>query len=232
MYQRDYLVRLIQEMTTLIGRALGLQQKEKKDLLQEWDELLDRRFRLTGPLADSLSVDDLIRLFDRHGRIQADELQAFAYILLERADLLRDVELKELGREASEVSYIRRVMKGYELLLEAMLHDSDRRMLKVMEKAEHAAKLLRPYSLPSSLLERVWRWHDRDGRYAEAENACYDGINNEQDPISRSAVLAWYQKLLKLTDDELEQGGLSREEVEEAIADIGELPQASTSDPS
>lgn len=221
MYQRDYLVRMIQEMTTLIGRALGLkQEKEKQDLLQEWEDLLDRRFRMTGPLADTLGVEAILQLFNRHGRIQADELQAFSIILFERAELVRDIELDKKDRESCEAAYIQRVMKCYELLLEAMLNGSDRRPLPVDKHAEHAAQLLKPYKLPSSLYDRLWRWHDKDGRYADAENACYDWIHNEPDPIRKQKALDWYQKLLLHTDEELERGGLSRAEVEQAIAEL------------
>ena len=218
MYQRDYLVRMIQEMTTLIGRALGLkQEKEKQDILQEWEDLLDRRFRMTGPLADTLSVEAIIQLFDRHGRIQADELQAFSIILFERAELIRDIQLSQKDRETCEAEYIQRVIKSYELLLEAMLHGSDRRMLPVDKHIRHAAQLLKPYKLPATLYERLWRWHDQEGRYAEAENACYDWMNDEPDPTRRQQVLAWYQQLLLHTDQALEEGGLSREEVHEAL---------------
>lgn len=224
MYQRDYLLRMIQEMTTLIARTLGLrEQKEKKELLQEWEELLDRRFRMTSMLAESLRIEDLMRMFNRHGRIQADELQAFAVILLERADLERDIGL-DAGQRRDEVQavYIQRIMKGYELLLEAMLHDSDRRLLPVMEQANKVTQELRVYKLPLSLLERIWLWHDRDGRYAEAENACYDWINTEphSDTERKQAALIWYRKLLEVGEEQLEAGGLSREEVEQAVDEL------------
>lgn len=218
MYQRDYLVRMIQEMTDLIGRALGLKhEKDKRDVLLEWEDLLDRRFRMTGPLADTLHVEAILPLFDRHGRIQADELQAFSIILFERAELIRDIELSHKDRETCDAEYIQRVMKSYELLLVAMIHDSDRRLLPVDKHIEHAAQLLKPYNLPATLNERLWRWHDKEGRYADAENACYDWINETSDPNRRQQALAWYQQLLLHTDQALEDGGLSREEVQEAL---------------
>jgi len=87
--------------------------------------------------------------------------------------------------------------------------------------------------LPSSLVERLWRWHDGDGRYAEAENACYDWLHNDNidgDSNRKHKVLAWYEKLLSRSDEDLAEGGLSREEVEHAIDELSEISVSEVSD--
>ncbi|MDK8183173.1 DUF6483 family protein [Paenibacillus sp. UMB4589-SE434] len=222
MYQRDYLVRLIQEMTAMIARTLGLkEQKEKAELLLEWDDLLERKFRLNGKLTDTLSPDDIIKLFHRHGHLQSDELQALAIIMLERAEL--EYELQQSspshdGLETADANHIQRLMKVYVLLVEAMLHGSNRSLLPVMDVVEKLSDKLAPYHLDASLLERIWRWHDLDQRYAEAENVLYEWMTGDEARLSLAA--AWYERLLELPDDELEAGGLPRDEVEQGLQDV------------
>src|SRR5262249_22084530 len=153
-------------MTTMIGQMLGLQQKKNTELLEEWDGLLDRRFRIRGELADSLSARDLIKLFHRHGNLQADELQAFAIALNERALISRDVDLvneQQLPNapdpEETESIYIERIMKIYVLLLTAQLHGSDRAMLNVDRTMKDIGYKLTEYHLEDELLELEWQWH-------------------------------------------------------------------------
>ncbi|WP_028544541.1 DUF6483 family protein [Paenibacillus taiwanensis] len=225
MYQRDYLVRLIQEMTAMIARTLGLkEQKQKAELLLEWDELLERKFRLNGKLTDSLSPDDIIKLFHRHGNLQSDELQALAIIMLERAELEYDLQRSSSshdGIEAADANHIQRLMKVYVLLVEAMLHGSNRSLLPVMDVVQKLSAKLAPYHLDASLLERIWRWHDQDQRYAEAENALYEWMTGDEARLPRAA--AWYERLLELSDDELEAGELPRDEVEQGLQDVQTL---------
>ncbi|WP_195575304.1 DUF6483 family protein [Paenibacillus sp. 1001270B_150601_E10] len=237
MYQRDYLMRIIQEMTTMLGQLLGLQhQKKRTELLEDWDDLLDRRFRIKGELADSLSSQDLIKLFYRHGHIQADELQAFAIAFAERAQLIKDVALDgdergnaALQRDDIEAYYIGRMMKAYSLLLTAQLQGSDRQMLAVDKIMEEMSHRLRPYKLDDDLLELLWHWHARDQRYSEAENACYEWM--ERDVARLKKGLAWYERLMEESDEELAASSLPRDEVEQAIIDIKRrMASASMSD--
>ncbi|NMM53222.1 DUF6483 family protein [Paenibacillus aquistagni] len=223
MYQRDYLMRIIQEMTTMLGQLLGLQnEKKRSELLEEWEELLDRRFRIKGDLADSLSSADLIKLFFRHGNLQVDELQAFAIALTERAQLIQDAarerhpaSIAVHDEDDMEASYIARMMQAYTLLLTARLNGSDRSMLNVQAILSEMPHKLRPYRLEDELLELLWRWHALEHRYAEAEDACYEWV--ERDDARLKQAVEWYEHLLQLQDDELEAGDLPRAEVEEAI---------------
>lgn len=239
MYRKDYLLRLVQEMTDMIGKAMNLrQQKKRTELLFEWDELMRERFRINGDLSDRLTGEDLIHLFRTNGRLHADELQAFAILLHERAKLDREKELAERHEmpvsDASrsgpddvtiEDLYIRRSIKSMHLLLEAMLHGSDRRLLPVVETTDRLLLELKGYRLPDELLERLWAWLEREGRYAEAEDALFrwvrqaDGQREEAERRKRQGA-RFYERLAECPDEALKQGGLPREELADGRADL------------
>ncbi|UHA74757.1 DUF6483 family protein [Paenibacillus sp. 481] len=199
MYQRDYLVRMIEEMAAILGKAVGLrEQSERIDVLHELDELMQKRFRINGGLADRLTADDLQRLFTRNGAIHADELQAFAYLLLERAKLEYESDLRLQSDPSSarpadgvylhphpqlaevEASYIQRLSKALTLLLEAMLQGSDRRLVPAQQRALEALELLKMVRLDDRTLHRLWRWHETDRRYAEAEDALFRWLQSHE----------------------------------------------------
>ncbi|NGP61691.1 hypothetical protein FLT15_26070 [Paenibacillus thiaminolyticus] len=240
MYRKDYLLRLVQEMTDLIGKAMNLrQQKKRTELLFEWDELLRERFRINGDLSDRLTGEDLIHLFRTNGRLHADELQAFAILLHERAKLEREKELAERHEmpvsDASrsgpddviiEDLYVRRSLKSLHLLLEAMLHGSDRRLLPVMETTDRLLLELKGYRLPDELLERLLAWLEREGRYAEAEDALFRWVRQasgqppEEAERRKRQGERFYERLAECPDEALEQGGLPREELADGRADL------------
>ena len=89
MYQRDYLMRLLEEMTTVLGRVMGMRQQNKiTEALWEIDELLQRLFRLNGKLIGTLSPKDLIQMCTFNGVLETEKLQAIAVLLKEQALLL------------------------------------------------------------------------------------------------------------------------------------------------
>lgn len=241
MYRRDYLLRLIQEMTQMIGKAMGLrEQKKRTELLFEWDELMQRRFRINGELSDKLSSDDMARLFMTNGRLHVDELQAFAFLLFERAKLEKEKGLHEEEERhfdssleggvpgQTEAMYIRRSMKALNLLLEAMLHGSDRTMIPVMPSVEQLLHELKPYKLEDSALARLWRWFEQEGRFAEAEDALFHWLQSaaerpEELQLRKKQAYGFYERMEALPDEQLEQGSLPRDEIKQGMEDVSSL---------
>lgn len=84
MFRRDYIVRMIEDMTAMIAKVLTLKQERKTtEALWEIDELLNRHFPLNSRLLNSLSVEDVIDMFRFGGVVESDKLQAVAKLLKE-----------------------------------------------------------------------------------------------------------------------------------------------------
>ncbi|EJW19207.1 DUF6483 family protein [Paenibacillus alvei] len=248
MHQRDYLLRLIEEMTRMIGQALGLREKKKREqLIVEWDELLQRRFRMSGELADKLQAEDIMRLFRTGERLHADEIQALAIVLYERAKLEWErsrnneaalpygaTEVPRYGESTLEAGteetlYIRRLMKSYELLIEATAHGSDRRLLPVQEAMDSIYQAIKGYHIDDRLREKMWRWFEREGRLADAEDSLFIWLrraemHQPEQVVNRCAqALQFYERLDAMSDELLLEGGLSREEIHTGIEDISKI---------
>lgn len=88
MFRRDYIVRMIEDMSAMVAKVLTLKQEKKTtEALWEVDELLSRHFRLNSRLLNSLSVEDIIDMFRLGGVIESDKLQGVARLLKEEGGI-------------------------------------------------------------------------------------------------------------------------------------------------
>ena len=88
MLRRDYLMRMVEDMTQMIAKVFALKQERKHtEALWELDDMLRRQFRLNSKLLRSLSASDIEQLFYNHGYLEADRLQGAARLLEEEAEI-------------------------------------------------------------------------------------------------------------------------------------------------
>lgn len=85
----------------------------------------------------------------------------------------------------------------------------------------HLLELLAGYELPARTVVALMQLYERDGDYAAAENVLFDRLSADPaDAELRATGAALFGRLLTLDDDALERGGLSRPEVEGALAEL------------
>lgn len=83
MFRKDYLLRMMEEMTEAIGKAFTLRQRRKHtEALSELDELMRRQFGMNLSLLNSAPAEDVIEMFRFRGVIEVDNLRR-------RQDLLK-----------------------------------------------------------------------------------------------------------------------------------------------
>jgi len=223
MFQRDYMMRMIQQMTEALAQVMGMRQrKEHQEALKLIDDLLDRKLRLKSSLVHALSEEDMIRLLTTNGVADTVSLQAIARLLKEEGDILT-----EQGEET--VGHARRV-KSLTLNLRLALMGAEPAIADPDEEAEHLVRLLAAYELPVGVKRLLAFWHEERGRYDQAENWLHEWLEDVEgapeqytDGVVEEAVeqaAAFYRRLLALPDDRLTAGGLPRHEVESGLADI------------
>ncbi len=83
--------------------------------------------------------------------------------------------------------------------------------------------------ITSDALFRAVNERLQQGRISDAEDLLFDQMN-PSNPYELQVAIDFYERLNDLSDDELEQGDFSREEVEEGLRDVihqfgVELPQ-------
>ncbi|SDT16114.1 hypothetical protein SAMN05444162_3275 [Paenibacillaceae bacterium GAS479] len=201
MFQRDYFMRMIEQMAQVSGSLLGLRKTGKQEeALQVIEELLDKHFRMNARLLRSLSEEDLIRMMSRSGEPDTAMLHALALLFKEEADLLGD-----LGREAAA---FQSRLKSLHLLLRISSLGAEP---NPDDTAEEQLRMLLPYELPTATKRLVAGWREEQGKYAQAEDLWYELQDDGQ--LQPGELDEFYNRLLPLSDEALERGGLSRSEL-------------------
>ncbi|AZN40028.1 DUF6483 family protein [Paenibacillus albus] len=211
MFQRDYFMRMIEQMSEAVGQVMGLrQQRKNEEALHFIDEQLDRKFRMNSKVIRQLSDADLVRIMTVHGVVETANLHAIALLIKEESDILI-----ELGRK--DQAYLLQ-MKSFHLFMRLALLDAPALLRTPSEEAAEMAEKLDAYELPEATKLLMYEWHEGDGRYDKAENVMYelleDGFFIQEDAVN------FYRRLLLLPDESLMAGGLPREEVIEGLEKV------------
>ncbi|HLI50386.1 MAG TPA: DUF6483 family protein, partial [Thermomicrobiaceae bacterium] len=95
---------------------------------------------------------------------------------------------------------------------------------QVADAIDGLVELLRDYELPVPMKQLLWQWTENEGIYDEAENWLFELIESEpHSQALNSQGIAFYKRLLDHSDEELERGGLPRDEVESGLAEMRRL---------
>ncbi|MBT2292474.1 hypothetical protein J7E73_25735 [Paenibacillus albidus] len=203
MFRRDYIVRMIEDMTAMVAKVFTLKQERKTtEALWEIDELLNRHFRLNSRLLNSLSLEDIIDMFRLGGVIESDKLQGVARLLKEEGSIYRSNENDEAA--------LFREMKALHLYLSADLHGADRSLLQMTREIDELISIVEAYRLPAKTERLLLTYLEGMGRYSKAEDSLYRLIEQGEDVEAEGAGL--YERLLLKAPEELERGGLPLEE--------------------
>ncbi|MFC4601908.1 DUF6483 family protein [Cohnella hongkongensis] len=206
MFERDYLVRLLTQAGSVLGRAMGLRSQQKqREALELIDEFLGRELRLRSRLAMGLSDDDLLSMLSVTGSPNAESVAVVAAFLHQEADLLHD-----LGETGESVP---RYEKALRLSLFMLRSGMEVDGWDVRARVSELLEALEPYEPVAETRRALWQWHESEGRLAEAENALYELA--DEDAASAAEGEAFYDRLAACGDEVLEAGGLKREELEE-----------------
>lgn len=208
MFQRDYFMRMIEQMTEAVGQIMNLRQGRKhEEALLFIDELLDKRFRLSSKLIRSLSDEDLMKVMTTNGILEADHLQAIAILMKEEAELY-----SELGRkDESFFAYV----KSLHLFLRLSLVDAEPTIVEPSGQIKVLLERLSPYELPASAKRLLMEWHETEGHYDLAENVMYELLDDNA--LKPSEAVEIYRRMLLQNNERLEAGGLPREEIEQGL---------------
>lgn len=206
MYDRDYLMRLINQTSVMLARIMGLKEQQKPEqALEEIDEFLGKELRMRARLALGLSDSDLIGMLSVGGVPNPEMIGTLAVFLHEEGDLLR-----ESGRANDSLP---RYEKSFRLIVRVLATNGPIDGLKLEERAETLLAKLAPYEAASTTKRAAWSWLELSGKYADAENALYELF--ELKAVTSEEGNAFYDRLSELADKTLAAGGLPRAELDD-----------------
>lgn len=220
MFDRDYFMRMINQMSVAFGALMGLKQQGKhEEALQLIDDFLSKELRLRARLALGLSDADLIQMFSSGGRSDAEAIGAIGAFLQEEGDVLAD-----MGRDSESLPRLEKALRliGYVLRTHGPVEglDLERRMERLAAGPAFAE------GSPQTL-RAAWQWQEFAGRYADAENSFYDLFDTGDAEPEEGRD--FYARLEALGDEELRQGGLVRDELREGMRQWNNLSKETAS---
>ncbi|MFS0727094.1 DUF6483 family protein [Paenibacillus sp. 1P07SE] len=211
MFQRDYFMRMIEQMTQSIGQVMGLRdRKEHLQALAIVDELLDREFRLNSRLIDSLTDKELIGMLTRAGVVDHGSLQGIALLLREKGEIY--------GEQGEPEASYAALLKSLHLFVRGALEDDEPVTAEPRKEIARLRKLLDEYELPAQTKRLLLDWHEQENRLDEAENLLHELLEDGQLPLQEAE--RFYHRLLEKSPEQLASGGLPLEEVREAYDEL------------
>jgi tetratricopeptide (TPR) repeat protein len=215
MFQRDYIMRMIEQLGIALARILKLKEAGKFDEAEiEISKTGKMFFGIDMNFIHNFSEEGIIELLK-----QSDSLDASKCIVL--AELLKEEgEIYEIqkGLDKSYHSYL----KSLRLYLEGLTLNAQYRTNEYSSKIAFLKNKLSTYELPVPIQYKLLQYFEMIGNYAQAENILFQLIDVGEEDILDKGV-AFYSRLLAKTDDELNQGNLPREEVEEGLSTLKKI---------
>ncbi len=222
MFQRDYIMRMIEQISQMAGTLIGLKQsKQPQQALLHIDELLRRLTGLTSRLLNGLSDSSLLDLLRQGPEGGAGKVVLVAKLLKEEGDFEQMLHGVPHGYS--------RYCKSLYLYLKATeeMDAADRELLRVDEDIAELLRLLHPYELPSAIRAELWPYYSATGRYADAENELFRLLDEGYGGNALlGAAISAYARLVGLDDEALQAGGLSLKEAQEALEQLQAMQTA------
>jgi tetratricopeptide (TPR) repeat protein len=207
MFRKDYLVGMIEDMTSMIAKAFGLkEQKKYTEALWELDDLMRKNFRLNSELVNRMPTNEIIEMFRIGPTVEVDQLQGLARILRAESDIYE-------ASDKQEEAVVRRI-KALHLFLYSAVNGADRSLLNYPEHVDELLDQLEEYVLPAAVEKLMVEYEEQEGYYDNAVDAL-QRLNELDAAEGMAAGAAFYERLHLKTDEQLEAGGLTRTDVEE-----------------
>jgi hypothetical protein len=209
MIHSDYIMRMISQLAKALAHIVQLRERGRDDdALREIDQSMQKLCGLNSQLVNSLSESSLIGALRGGASLDVGKCLVLAGLLKEEGDVFRDRD-----REDDAAS---RYLKSLALYLEAM-HDDARLVLpSYVERIQDVAAALEEFVMPLAYRTSLMYYYELSGAFGAAEDVLFDMLEDEEAEAPALGT-EFYERMLALTDDELDTGDLPRDEVLEGL---------------
>ena len=197
-------------LATIVGLRRSGQLDEAEETIAETTKAL---IGLNIDLMLQISTEHLLGLFRPGGSVDAGKCIVGAELLYEHGTIAADrgeVDLAERSRMRALALYLEALYDGPE-----RVPNSEAYISKTDELLQH----LKERRLPSDIGLKLLSLYEKLGRFADAEDVVFIGIEHGQRELLEPAI-AFYERLLTNSDDSLAKGNLPRSEVEDSLAEL------------
>lgn len=212
LYQQDFIKRLIRQFTQAVLEVAGLTQTGR---LTEAAQLLEQTygdlFGLSSTVVFYSPVDELIQLVSRG---DDDDPQRIAAL----AELLRS-EARVSQARGQDFDAHQRRLKSLALHLEAARRAPDIDPDATLEAVLELQAAVQEDGMPAAIQADLFFYLEDTGHYRLALGAILTYLQRAEQPSDvRPYLDAFCRRMLELPEDQLRGGGLSRADVQKALA--------------
>lgn len=211
MTQRDYILRIAEQVGRVLARVLYDRQQED---YQGAHEFIEEQFRqmlgMGGGFVHSAPEETLLAMLTSMGVIDTEKCWLLATLLK------ADGEVYEAQEDENNSYYS--YLKAINLFLAVLTSDRELHRLDPVPEVEGLLYKLSNYDLPGRTKALLFRYFEQTGSFANAENTLYELL--DADPADREILesgRAFYRRLLHQSDAALAAGSLTRDEVEDGL---------------
>ncbi len=219
MVERDYILRLIKQMTEALAIVFRLERGgDYLEALRVIDSTYQQLLGLDAATIASLPADALLTLIRNSGtgyqgtQAVAERLTVLANLLQAEGDIYE-------GLNKPNDSALRR-LKALDIQL-AILTNEDPNSTRAADAVRTLLARLEDYELTVRTKLSLWRHFEQLGDFARSENWMYEVIEDESAPADIvDRAIAFYHRLLDQSDYDLVHGNLPRTEVEAGLTQL------------
>ncbi len=219
MVERDYILRLIKQMTEALAIIFRLERGgDYLEALRVIDSTYQQLLGLDANTIASLPAEALLSLIRSSGagyqgqQAVSERLTVLANLLQAEGDIYQ-------GLGKTDDSAMRR-LKALDIQL-AILTGEDPSSTRAADAVRTLLNHLEEYELTVRTKILLWRHFEQYGDFARAEDWMYEAMEDESAPADMSQRgIAFYHRLLDQSDFDLVHGNLPRPEVEAGLAQL------------
>jgi hypothetical protein len=213
MLRNDLLMRMSEQIGKGLLYVIELKERGKySEALSELQRAGELYLGINHTVLDSSSDDLLITLLNAGGNFD------FVKSILLAELLQRHGEIYALQNDNSKsYSYY---TKALSLLIEALLSNEQARVEDYTPAIDNLINELDKYELSTHFKFKIFLYYERIGKYSKAEDLLFEMV---EDPVMIQEGISFYERLLDKTDEELAEGNLPRDEVEDSLAKLEEM---------
>jgi tetratricopeptide (TPR) repeat protein len=212
MYEKDYLLRIAQTAARVVAQVI---YGGKIEDFQGSLSLIDEQFRQTLGMGlgfiHSVPEETLLSLLTSLGTLNTEKCWLTATLLKAEGD----VYSAQGDTDEAYYSYL----KSLDLFLIVLLDAHNISNPDDFPDVEALLSELDAYDLPEETNQMIFRYYEKTGRYARAEDVLFEMLEThpaESDLFTSGA--AFYERLKRKSPADLAAGNLARDEVEEGLA--------------
>jgi len=211
MIKKDYIMRMIEQFTNVVAKIMGLKVDNNNEEIQRvLNEALYDFTGLSETALERLSYEDLINLASGFEEINPVKCYILAELLKEKADVFARFDDKNTSFNL--------YLKSFNINAEVLLSNKSSCLEPNFNTIDQTIDKIKQFALPYETQKLRLRYYEKMMKYDKAEDLLFELLDQGVDQKTvLDEGIAYYERLMQIKPEELENGNLPIDEVLEGM---------------